>query len=366
MQLEQEPREHLDPETAATRAGLRYVSDDEPGITRNRRGKGFAYFFPDGSRINDPKTIRRIRQLAIPPAWTEVWISPLANGHIDATGRDARRRKQYRYHPDFAEVRNAAKFEHILGFAKVLPRFRRRVARDIARRGLPREKVLATIVYLLEKTLIRVGNESYAKENKSYGLTTLRNRHVQIKGPNLQFIFRAKSGKTWRSNVESRRVAKVIRACQDLPGQRLFEYRDETGTILSIDSSDVNAYLRSLTGRDITAKDFRTWQATVTAATALDAFVAEGDQPAKAHVRSALEEAAAQLRNTVAICRKCYVHSAVLSSYEAGQFALDSARGASSRYGLDADERAVLQFLKRRLKQRRSRMPRQRSVPLAR
>ncbi len=362
MQWETEPPEFIDAQKAAARAGLRYISDDEPGITRKKTAKnGFIYFGPSGARLTDPARIARINRLAIPPAWTGVWISPDRTGHLAATGRDAKGRKQYRYNPDFAELRNAAKFEHILVFAKALPRIRRAVARDMARRGLPREKVIATIVHLLETTLIRVGNEAYAKDNKSYGLTTLRNTHVKIRGAALRFLFRGKSGKIWQGRVESRRVANVVRACQELPGQRLFEYRDENGTVQSVESKDVNDYLRAIAGSEITAKDFRTWRGTVAAAVVLHGFAGEKGK-AKAHIRAALEHTAAQLRNTVAICRKCYVHSEVLSAYEEDDFALDIAnRRARSRYGLDAEEAAVLQFLKRRLRRRPARARTQKS-----
>jgi DNA topoisomerase-1 len=359
MQRPAEPREFIDAEAAAARAGLRYLSDDEPGITRRKTARnGFAYFTPAGTKLTARAELDRIARLAIPPAWTEVWISPDRAGHLAATGRDAKGRKQYRYNPEFAEIRNAAKFEHILGFARALPAIRKTVARDMARRGLPREKVLATIVHLLETTLIRVGNEAYAKENRSYGLTTLRNGHVAVRGAAMRFLFRGKSGKVWHCRVESRRVAKVVRACQELRGQRLFEYRDDGGAVQTVESADVNDYLRAITGREITAKDFRTWRGTVAAAMALHSFAAAEKKPAKAHIRAALEHTAGQLRNTVAVCRKCYVHSEILNAYEEGAFALDVAKnGSHPAYGLNAEEKAVLHFLKRRLRRRSARKP---------
>ncbi|MCC2677056.1 MAG: topB, partial [Ramlibacter sp.] len=254
---------------AARSAGLSYVNDDEPGIRREAAGDGFTYRRDRGAVVRDEATLQRIRKLAIPPAWTDVWICPSAQGHLQATGRDARGRKQYRYHPRFREAREETKYEHMLEFARALPELRSKVADHMALRGLPREKVLATVVHLLEATLIRVGNDDYARENRSYGLTTLRDRHVAVEGGQLRFEFKGKSGKTWRLQVQNRRVAKVVRACQELPGQRLFQYRDEQGELREVTSSDVNAYLREITGRDITAKDFRTWAGTVMAALAL-------------------------------------------------------------------------------------------------
>ena len=359
MQREIGPREFADAQAAAACAGLHYISDDEPGIRRKKAAKnGFIYFGPNGRRLTDAAEIARIARLAIPPAWKDVWISPDPAGHLAATGRDAKGRKQYRYNPNFAEIRNSAKFEHILVFARALPRIRRAVARDMTSRGLRREKVLATIVQLLEPTLIRVGNEAYAKENGSYGLTTLRNRHVDVLDTALRFRFRGKSGKVWHARVESRRVANVVRACQELPGQRLFEYLDENGAVQSVGSADVNDYLRAIVGCEITAKDFRTWRGTVTAATILARF-AGGEGTAKAHIRIALEHAAAQLRNTVSVCRKCYVHPEVLSAYEEGALALEIRKvRPGRRHKLNEEEEAVFNFLKRRLRRRPARTPR--------
>ena len=293
----------LRPDFAAVAAGLRYVSDeDTPGIRRTVRGRGFVYCDPQGRRVREEATLARIRALAIPPAWTDVWIAPNGNSHLAATGRDAKGRKQYRYSPEFVQVRDAAKFGHLAAFARVLPRLRRRVATDLARPGMPREKVLATVVALLEATLIRVGNEDYARRNGSFGLTTLRNRHVQVEGAELRFLFRGKGGKTWRVSLHHRRVARVIRACQELPGQHLFQYADETG-IQRISSGDVNDYLRDAAGRDVTAKDFRTWAATVEAAAAFRARIAKGRKPTPAQTREVLKEVARKLGNTPAVCR---------------------------------------------------------------
>jgi DNA topoisomerase-1 len=344
-----------DPREAAEAAGLVYVSDEDRGFTRERAGDGFAYFKANGDAVRDEATLERIRKLAIPPAWTEVWICARANGHLQATGRDARGRKQYRYHPQFREVRESTKYEHMLEFARALPAIRRRVAGDMALRGLPREKVLATVVNLLETTLIRVGNDDYAKENKSYGLTTLRNPHVKVEGPQLRFQFKGKSGKTWRLQVKNRRIAKIVRACQELPGQRLFQYQDD-GELREVTSADVNAYLKEITGRDVTAKDFRTWAGTVMAALALQEFEAIDTQAAqKKNIRAAIERVAARLGNTPTICRKCYVHPEVLNAYVEGQLLLEVRKEAGNALRdelaqLKPEEAAVLVMLEGRLK----------------
>ena len=344
-----------DPREAAEAAGLVYVSDEDRGLARERAGDGFAYFKANGDAVQDEATLERIRKLAIPPAWTGVWICARANGHLQATGRDARGRKQYRYHPQFREVRESTKYEHMMEFARALPAIRRRVAEDMALRGLPREKVLATVVNLLETTLIRVGNDDYAKENKSYGLTTLRNPHVKVEGPQLRFQFKGKSGKTWRLQVKDRRIAKIVRACQELPGQRLFQYQDD-GELREVTSADVNAYLKEITGRDITAKDFRTWAGTVMAALALREFEAIDTQAAqKKNIRAAIESVAARLGNTPTICRKCYVHPEVLNAYVEGQLLLEVRRQARAALReelaqLKPEEAAVLAMLEARLK----------------
>jgi DNA topoisomerase-1 len=332
-----------DGKDAARAAGLRYVSDETiPGITRHGKVGQFRYRRPDGKPVKDKATLKRIRALVIPPAWTNVWIAPFANAHLAATGRDARGRKQYRYHADFAAVRDADKYAHLTDFAASLPALRRRLKRDLRLPGLPREKVLATIVALLEETLIRIGNEDYARTNNSFGLTTLRNRHVRVKGPELRFLFRGKSGKQWTLSVRDRRVARVIRSCQELPGQHLFEYRNGDGTVHAVTSSDVNAYLRDITAAEISAKDFRTWAGTVKAAMAFRA--APTDAPKK-KTRAIIAAVAEELGNTIAVCRKCYVHPRILAALESGHLPLRMPR--RDRDGLSAAERAVLAYLRR-------------------
>jgi len=345
----------IDPRDAAETAGLTYVSDEGPGIRRRKIGKGFAYIGPGGRKIEDEATLGRIRALAIPPAYTDVWICPKANGHIQATGRDAKGRKQYRYHAGFREVRESTKFEHMLAFARALPALREAVDGHMKLRGLPREKVLATVVHLLETTLIRVGNADYVRQNRSYGLTTLRDPHVAVEGSELKFQFKGKSGKTWRLAIKDRRVARIVKACQDLPGQELFQYIDEEGERRTVTSADVNAYLREITGRDITAKDFRTWAGTVLAAMALSAFEAFDSQAkAKKNVRAAIEDVASRLGNTPTICRKCYVHPEVFTTYLEGALLIEirdevEATLREDLSGLRPEEAAVLTFLEARL-----------------
>jgi DNA topoisomerase-1 len=346
----------VDPRDAAESVGLTYVSDEEPGIRRRKAGKGFTYTRPGGGTVEDEATLKRIRSLAIPPAWTDVWICPKANGHIQATGRDAKERKQYKYHPQFREVRESTKYERMLEFARTLPAIREKVDEDMALRGLPREKVLATIVHLLEATLIRVGNEDYAKQNKSYGLTTLRDPHVKVNGSELRFRFKGKSGKEWNLQIRDRRVAKIIRACQELPGQDLFQYFDEDGERQSVTSNDVNAYLKEITGTEITAKDFRTWAGTVLAAWALKEFESfDSDAKAKKNIRAAIEKVAAQLGNTPTICRKCYIHPELFSCYVEGSLLLEVKEEIDKGLrkdlpGLRPEEAAVLTLLEGRLK----------------
>ena len=345
----------VDPQDAAQSAGLRYVSDARPGIRRRRSGKGFSYTRVDGSRLSEPDVLRRIKALAVPPAWTDVWICPLAAGHIQATGRDAKGRKQYRYHVRFREVRESTKYERVIGFAGALPAIREKVEEHMALRGLPREKVLATVVHLLETTLIRIGNDDYARENNSYGLTTLKNRHVAVEGSEVRFRFNGKSGKQWLLRVKDRRIAKIIRACQELPGQELLQYIDEEGNCQDVTSSDVNDYLKEITGGDITAKDFRTWAGTVLAAMALNELESfDSAAQAKRNLRSAIEKVSARLGNTPTICRKCYVHPEVLNSYMDGNLVLElkskaesELRGAIGR--LKPEEAAVLALLRGRL-----------------
>jgi DNA topoisomerase I len=349
----------LDPQEAAENAGLTYVSDVEPGIRRKKCGSGFVYFGVSETKIKDAAILKRIRKLAVPPAWTDVWICPKSNGHLQATGRDARGRKQYRYHPAFRESREGTKYERMVEFARSLPAIRATVIEHMALKGLPREKVLATVVDLLETTLIRVGNDSYAKENKSYGLTTLHNRHVAVNGSELRFNFKGKGGKIWRLQVKDRRIARIVRACQELPGQELFQYFDENGDLKDVTSSDVNAYLREVTGRDISAKDFRTWHGTVLAAVALHELHGfEGktslkEAALKRNIKTAIERVAARLGNTVTICRKCYVHPEILQAYAESQLILeikdDAEKQENSGIQLDPEETAVLEFLETRL-----------------
>jgi DNA topoisomerase I len=347
----------VDPRDAAESAGLRYVSDERPGIRRRKSGKGWSYRAPDGTRVSKPDTIKRIRSLAIPPAWTDVWICPHADGHVQATGRDAKGRKQYRYHPLFREVRESTKYEHVVAFANALPTIRAKVHEHMGLRGLPREKLLATVVHLLETTLIRVGNDDYAKQNNSYGLTTLENRHVVVDGSEVRFRFTGKSGKQWSLAVKDRRVAKIIKACQELPGQDLLQYVDSDGNLQGVSSSDVNAYLKEITGMDITAKDFRTWAGTVLAAVALKEVESfDSAAQAKRNLRAAIERVAARLGNTPTICRKCYVHPEVLSSYLNGGLVLEIKSEVESELrdelsGLQPEEAAVLAMLRTRLAQ---------------
>ncbi|MBA2589475.1 MAG: DNA topoisomerase IB [Alphaproteobacteria bacterium] len=332
-----------DPHKAAHAAGLRHVSDEGlAGITRHGAPGRFHYRRPDGRPVRDRATLNRIKALVIPPAWKQVWIAPYPNAHLMATGRDARGRKQYRYHPGFAAVRDADKYAHLAHFAASLPAIRRRLKQDMARPGLPREKILATIVTLLEQTLIRIGNEDYARANHSFGLTTLRNRHVKVKGAELRFLFKGKSGKQWSLSVQDRRVARVIRSCQELPGQHLFEYRSDDGAVHAVSSTDVNEYLREIADADISAKDFRTWAGTVKAAMALRGVGMRGKKAVRAVVAAVAEE----LGNTVAVCRKCYIHPGIITAFEAG--ALKLRVPARGRGGLSAAEVAVLAYLRRR------------------
>jgi DNA topoisomerase-1 len=344
-----------DPVAAARVAGLRYVNDDDPGFRRRRIGERFTYLHPDGTRVTDPQTLQRIRSLAIPPAWTDVWICPKPNGHIQATGRDARGRKQYRYHPRWREVRDETKYHRMIEFGEALPAIRERVDADLVRPGLPREKVLAAVVRLLELTYIRVGNEEYARLNRSFGLTTLRDRHVAIEGSRVHFRFRGKSGKVHETGIRDRRLARIIRACQDVPGQALFQYIDSDGQRQSIDSADVNEYLREIAGQEITAKDFRTWAGTVLAFRALCALdAASSSTEAKRNLVAAIKDVAGHLGNTPAVCRKSYVHPGVIDAYldgDLGTVLLSSAeRTGEPAPGTDPDEEAaVLELLRRRL-----------------
>lgn len=322
----------------AKHAGLVYVTSEDAGLSRKRSGAGFSYRNAQGRAVRDKATLARIKSLAIPPAWTDVWISADANGHVQATGRDARGRKQHRYHPHFREVREAAKFDRLAMFAQALPALRKRIDADMRKHGLPREKVLAAIAHLLDTTLIRVGNDEYAKSNKSYGLTTLKDQHAKVEGDKLRFVFTGKSGKSWKLTVRDRRVAKIVKAAQELPGQRLFQYEDEAGEVQRVTSTDVNEYL----GEDITAKDFRTWGGTVLAAAALQELGdADTQTLAKANLKSAIETVSQSLGNTPAICRKCYIHPGLMDAYLAGELKLPRSR----RVGLSPHEASVLAFL---------------------
>jgi DNA topoisomerase-1 len=345
----------VDAPAAAEQAGLVYVSDEEPGIRRRRSGKGFSFRNPDGTAVKDKETLDRIKSLAIPPAYTDVWICADPKGHIQATGRDDKGRKQYRYHPRWREVRDSTKYERMLDFGKALPAIRERIAADMNKRGLPREKVLATVVHLLENTLIRVGNATYSKENKSFGLTTLQDRHVQVDGGKMRFQFKGKSGKIWNLQVKDRRIARIVKSCQDVPGQHLFQYLDDDGERHGVTSQDVNDYLREISGQDFSAKDFRTWAGTVLAAIALTEFESfDTKAAAKRNLREAIERVSSRLGNTPAICRKCYIHPQVLDCYLEGDLVnqLKDQIEEDLRTELDAlkpEEAAVMAFLHRRL-----------------
>ena len=340
---------------SARAAGLRYVNGGLPGLGRRRKGKRtFTYFDADGRAITDADVIARIRSLVIPPAWQDVWICPFENGHLQATGTDARGRKQYRYHARFRQVRDRSKYAHIIDFAQALPAIRRRVEADLSLAGLPRGKVLAAVVRLLEATHIRVGNEEYAKENHSYGLTTLLQRHVDVAGAHIHFHFRGKSHVKHDIDLDDARLAEIVRQCHELPGQELFQFLDEAGDWHDINSADVNGYLHEIAGEEFTAKDFRTWAGTVLAATALCGLANFTTQAqAKKNIVKAVESVAHKLGNTKAVCRKCYVHPAVFEGYLDGQLAasLNGAAGGQTHAavaGLRPDEAKVLAFLQQR------------------
>jgi len=335
---------------AAEEAGLHYVSDDRPGYTRRANNGEFEYLDTEGKTIGDEQRLLRIKRLAIPPAWTDVWICPSPSGHIQATGRDARGRKQYRYHDRWRELRDENKFDRLAAFAKALPNIRRRIAKDLKLPGRPRRKVRATVVRLLERTFIRIGNEEYARENKSFGLTTMQDRHVTVKGDRLRFRFRGKSGRAHEVDMTDRRIAKIVSKCQDLPGQDLFQYIDD-GEVRDAASQDVNDYLREITNENFTAKDFRTWAGTVLAAIALNAQGEfETKKQAKANVKTAVCAVAELLGNTPAICRKCYVHPAIVEAYLSGRqiAGLGQVIKTPDNINLRAVEAAVLKFLRAR------------------
>jgi DNA topoisomerase-1 len=347
----------VDARDAAESVGLIYIGSQDAGMTRRKSGKGWSYKDPSGANIRDKEVIDRINKIGIPPAYTDVWICPDERGHIQATGRDAKGRKQYRYHERFREVRDGTKYEHMLSFVDVLPSIRERVDADMQQRGLRREKIIATVVYLLETTMIRVGNADYAKHNKSYGLTTLNDRHVKVEGNELRFRFKGKSGKQWNLKLADRRVAKIVKQSQDLPGQHLFQYVDDEGEQREVSSGDVNTYLREISGSDITAKDFRTWTGTVLAALALTEFEKfDSEAAAKKNVRTAIEKVAARLGNTPAVCRRCYVHPEVIDSYMSETLVLqiehEVERELRSVAGLRPEEALVLAFLKQRLSEK--------------
>lgn len=345
-----------DPAPAIARAaGLRYVGDHQAGIARRGKPGKFHYLDADGQRLNDDDVLARIKALAIPPAWTDVWICTRANGHLQATGRDARGRKQYRYHARWRQVRDEAKYERMLSFGRALPAIRKAVEAGMKLPGMPREKVLATIVHLLELTMMRIGNEEYARTNKSFGLTTLRTRHVKVAGSGVEFHFRGKSGVHHDIKLSDRRLARVLQTIRDLPGQELFQYLDEDGQRHGVDSGDVNDYLREITGEDYTAKDFRTWSGTLLAALALEEFEkVDSEAQAKKNIVQAIESVAKKLGNTPSICRKCYVHPAVLDSYLDGSL-LEGLKARAQQelkedlHALAPEEAAVLALLQRRL-----------------
>jgi DNA topoisomerase-1 len=348
----------LEPEQCAELANLRYYPDSKPGYTRQKaRVKGGFHFLDTaGKRIADPAEIKRIRSLAIPPAYTDVWICPSPRGHLQATGRDAKGRKQYRYHPRWRETADANKYGRVMAFAAALPGIRQRVDADLGRPGLPREKVLATVVKLLETTLIRVGNEEYARTNHHYGLTTFRNRHVRVKGGHIEFSFRGKSGIDHTIELQNPRLARIVERCQELPGQDLFQYLDENGERQSLDSADVNAYLQEISGQPFTAKDFRTWAGTVLAAMALQEFESFDTQAAaKKNIVSAIERVSERLGNTPTVCRKCYIHPAILDAYIDGSMLESLRRKAEEELTgshlakLKPEEAAVVGLLRERL-----------------
>jgi DNA topoisomerase-1 len=344
-----------DPLVSARAVGLRHVSDEQPGIKREKSGKGFRYRDPAGKIVNDEETLRRIKSLVIPPAWTNVWICPNPNGHLQATGRDDRGRKQFRYHPRWREIRDETKYARMIAFARTLPKIRRRINKDMSLSGMPRNKVLATVVRLLELSLIRVGNDEYARQNDSFGLTTMRHKHVDVHGSTLQFHFRGKAGKWHNVDIHDRRIAKIVERCQDLPGQELFQFVDDDGARHDVRSEDVNDYLREISGQDFTAKDFRTWAGTVLASVALREFEKfDTKAQAKKNVVAAIEAVSVKLGNTPAVCKKCYIHPHVLDSYLEGTL-LETLKQptekavSSSLRGLPAEEAAVLGLLQQRL-----------------
>jgi DNA topoisomerase I len=343
---------------SAEEAGLRYVSDQTPGIVRRRAGRGFSYMAADGTRLDDPEAIARIRALAIPPAWTDVWISPHPRGHLQATGRDARGRKQYRYHTQWRAVRDETKYSRLTSFARALPQIRAQVKKDLSLTGLPRDNVLATVIRLLEMTLIRVGNKEYARDNESFGLTTMRDRHVDVRGSRLEFEFRGKGGKRHVVDIRDPRLASIVRRCQEIPGHELFQYVDENGERRRVESADVNEYLRRHAGDAFTAKDFRTWSGTVLMVRALEELgPATSTRQAKRKLIRAIEAVAAMLGNTPAICRAYYVHPSITEGFMDGSlhsFLEGRSKKRRSRRGLSREEADVLAFLTNRSRVQRN------------
>ncbi|WP_137933454.1 DNA topoisomerase IB [Mesorhizobium comanense] len=335
---------------AAGQARLAYVSDAEPGIRRLRAGNGFSYKGADGEAVSGSARAR-IEAIVIPPAWTDVWISPDADGHIQATGRDQRGRKQYRYHPLWAEERDGAKYSSLVAFAESLPALRARIDGDLRRHGLPLERVVAAVVWLLDNTMIRIGNAAYARDNKSFGLTTLRDRHVDIKGASLRFAFRGKSGKEWRLKLVDRRIAGIVRGAQDLPGQKLFQYLDEDDARRPIRSEDVNGYIRDAVGDAFSSKHFRTWGGTIHAASLFaQTELPESQAQQKRVMNSVIDKVAERLGNTRAVCRKCYIHPLVLEAWSQGRLLAEMAEANKRKRsieGLDEEEALVLRWLKR-------------------
>ena len=336
----------LDPRAQAKAARLRYVNDDEPGISRKRSGRGFIYTHPDGTRVKDRPTLERIRQIVIPPAWTDVWICASEDGHIQVTARDAKGRKQYRYHERWRELRDQTKFERMIAFGTALPAIRRRIQEDLSRRGLPREKVLAAVVRLLGATFIRVGNAEYVRDNDSYGLTTLHDEHVDVSGTKLHFEFRGKSGKEHVIDLRDKRLATIVKRSQELPGEHLFQYTDEEGCQHAVTSSDVNAYIREISGADFTAKDFRTWGGTTLAVFELAGFEpCESESQAKKNVVAMIKSVAGQLGNTTTVCRKYYIHPAVIDCYLRGDLSQYLLK-RSTNGALNPEEAAVMKLLR--------------------
>jgi DNA topoisomerase-1 len=343
--------EQVDPEIAAEVAGLRYVTDEELGYRRLKSGRGFRYVGADGNAVTSDRVLQRINSLVIPPAWTDVWICASPNGHLQATGRDAKGRKQYRYHPKWRATRDEAKFDHLIAFGRALPGIRKQIAKEMAVPGVERDKVLATVVNLLESTLIRVGNEEYARANRSFGLTTLRDRHVEVNGSSLKFHFRGKSGIEHEVDLKDPKLARVVKYCRDLPGQLLFQFQNGDGELRPVTSGDVNTYLRDITGDYFTSKDFRTWAGTLLALETFcsaDPDLSESD--AKKWLVAAIDEVAAQLGNTRAVCRKCYIHPAVIDAFLAGELtrafsSIDLTASAPPNRGLRPVEKALLRFL---------------------